>query len=94
MGRIGHMMVVGYIVELVHRPYAGQPNNLLLVHRNPKYLPQVLLTHIPLLQHLCNRGWAFSPMVGRSSGTLPNRVQILVLAPFPGFIPGFSGVIR
>jgi hypothetical protein len=29
--------------------------------------------------------WACSPMVGRSSGTLPTRVQILVLAPFPGF---------
>jgi hypothetical protein len=38
--------------------------------------------------------WACSPMVGRSSGTLPTRVQILVLAPFPGFIPGFSGVMR
>jgi hypothetical protein len=24
-------------------------------------------------------------MVGRSSGTLPTRVQILVFAPFPGF---------
>jgi hypothetical protein len=31
-------------------------------------------------------------MVGRSNGTLPTRVQILVLAPFPGFIPGFSVV--
>jgi hypothetical protein len=30
--------------------------------------------------------WACSPMIGRSSGTLPTRVQILVLAPFPGFI--------
>jgi hypothetical protein len=29
--------------------------------------------------------WACSPMVGRSSGTLLTRVQILVLAPFPGF---------
>jgi hypothetical protein len=29
--------------------------------------------------------WACSPMVGRSSGTLPTRVQILVLAPFPRF---------
>jgi hypothetical protein len=29
--------------------------------------------------------WACSPMVGRSSGMLPTRVQILVLAPFPGF---------
>jgi hypothetical protein len=31
--------------------------------------------------------WACSPMVGRSSGTLPTRVQIMVLAPFPGLIP-------
>jgi hypothetical protein len=31
----------------------------------------------------CN--WACSPMVGRSSGTLPTRVQIIVLAPFPEF---------
>jgi hypothetical protein len=29
--------------------------------------------------------WACSPMVGRSRGTLPTSVQILVLAPFPGF---------
>jgi hypothetical protein len=29
--------------------------------------------------------WTCSPMVGQSSGTLPTRVQILVLAPFPGF---------
>jgi hypothetical protein len=29
--------------------------------------------------------WACSPMVGRSSGTLLTRVQILVLAPFPRF---------
>ncbi|CAN6196470.1 unnamed protein product [Urochloa humidicola] len=33
---------------------------------------------------------AYSPMVGRSSGTLPIRVQILVLAPFLGFLPGFN----
>jgi hypothetical protein len=32
--------------------------------------------------------------VGRSGGTLPTRVQILVLALFPEFIPGFSGVMR
>jgi hypothetical protein len=38
--------------------------------------------------------WACSPMVEWSSGTLPTRVQILVLAPFPGFILGFSGVMR
>jgi hypothetical protein len=31
-------------------------------------------------------------MVGRSNGTLPNMVQILVLAPFPVFISGFSVV--
>jgi hypothetical protein len=31
------------------------------------------------------RGWTCSPMVGRSSGTLPTTVQILVLAHFPGF---------
>jgi hypothetical protein len=29
--------------------------------------------------------WVCSPMVGQSSGTLPARVQIMVLAPFPGF---------
>jgi hypothetical protein len=29
--------------------------------------------------------WVCSPMIGRSSGTLPTRVQILVLAPFLGF---------
>jgi hypothetical protein len=29
--------------------------------------------------------WARSPMVERSSGTLPTRVQILVLAPFSEF---------
>jgi hypothetical protein len=34
---------------------------------------------------LRSRDWACSPMVGRSSGTLPTRVQILVLAPFLGF---------
>jgi hypothetical protein len=28
--------------------------------------------------------WSCSPMVGRSSGMLPNRVQILMLAPFLG----------
>jgi hypothetical protein len=33
-------------------------------------------------------------MVGRSSGTQPTRIQILVLALFSGFIPGFSGVMR
>jgi hypothetical protein len=38
--------------------------------------------------------WACSPMVGRSSETLPTRVQILVLAPFHGFILGFSSVMR
>jgi hypothetical protein len=38
--------------------------------------------------------WTCSPMVERSSGTLPTRVQILVLAPFPGFISRFSGVMR
>jgi hypothetical protein len=32
--------------------------------------------------------------VGRSSGTIPTRVQILLLALFSGFIPGFSGVMR
>ena len=37
---------------------------------------------------------ACSPMVGRSSGTLPTRVQILVLAPFPGIFLGFTGVTR
>ena len=37
---------------------------------------------------------ACSPMVGRSSGTLPTRVQILVLAPFLGIFLGFTGVIR
>jgi hypothetical protein len=29
--------------------------------------------------------WVCSPMVGQFSGTLPARVQIMVLAPFPGF---------
>jgi hypothetical protein len=38
--------------------------------------------------------WACNPVVGWSSGTLPTMVQILVLTPFPGFIPGFSGVMR
>jgi hypothetical protein len=38
--------------------------------------------------------WVCSPMLGWSSRMLPTRVQILVLTPFPGFIPGFSGVIR
>jgi hypothetical protein len=33
----------------------------------------------------CSFDWSRSPMVRRSSGTLPTRVQILVLAPFPGF---------
>jgi hypothetical protein len=37
---------------------------------------------------------ACSLMVGRSSGTQPTRIQILVLALFSGFIPGFSGVMR
>ena len=37
---------------------------------------------------------ACSPMVGRSSGTLPTRVQILVLASFPGIFLGFTGVTR
>jgi hypothetical protein len=32
-------------------------------------------------------------MIGRSSGTLPTMIQIRVLAPFPGFISGFSGVV-
>jgi hypothetical protein len=32
-------------------------------------------------------------MVGRSSGALPTRVQILVLAPFPGFIPELTSRI-
>jgi hypothetical protein len=45
-----------------------------------------------LIKKLMKCEWACSPMVGRSTGTLPTRVQILVLAPFPGFIPGFSGV--
>jgi hypothetical protein len=31
------------------------------------------------------RDWVCSPMVGRSSETLPTRVQILVLAHFSGF---------
>jgi hypothetical protein len=33
-------------------------------------------------------------MVGRYSGTLPTRIEILVLAPFSGFISGFSDVMR
>jgi hypothetical protein len=41
---------------------------------------------------LVDHDWTCSPMVGRSSGTLPTRVQILVLAPFPGF-PGFTDVM-
>jgi hypothetical protein len=41
-----------------------------------------------------NKKYDCSPMVGRSSRTLTTRVQILVLAHFPGFIPGFSGVMR
>jgi hypothetical protein len=39
------------------------------------------------------RKWACNPMVGRSSGTLPTTVQILVLKPFPEFISRFSGVM-
>jgi hypothetical protein len=35
--------------------------------------------------------WACSPMVGRSSGTLPTRVQILMLAPFSWI---YSGIFR
>ena len=37
---------------------------------------------------------ACSPMVGRSSGTLPTRVQILVLASFSEIFLGFIGVTR
>ena len=37
---------------------------------------------------------ACSLMVGRSSGTLLTRVQILVLASFPGIFLGFTGVTR
>jgi hypothetical protein len=37
------------------------------------------------VNHQSNGDWACSPMVGRSSGTLHTNVQILVLAPFPGF---------
>jgi hypothetical protein len=33
-------------------------------------------------------------MVGRSSGTLRIRVQILVLTSFPAFISRYSGVMR
>jgi hypothetical protein len=40
----------------------------------------------PLIKQLHSTSdWACSPMVGRSSGTLPTRIQILVLAPFTGF---------
>jgi hypothetical protein len=38
--------------------------------------------------------WACTLMVGLSSGTVPTMVQILVLAPFTGFILGFSGVMH
>ena len=41
-----------------------------------------------------SRELACSPMVGRSSGTLPTRVQILVLASFLGIFLGFTIVIR
>jgi hypothetical protein len=37
------------------------------------------------LNKIYYRDWACSLMVGWSSGTLPISVQILVLAPFPGF---------
>jgi hypothetical protein len=33
-------------------------------------------------------------MVGRFSGTLLIRVQILVLATFPGILPRLTGVVR
>jgi hypothetical protein len=49
----------------------------------------------------CWRWVCFFPLIsfvvqwyGQSSWTLPTRVQILVLAPFPRFIPGFFGVMR
>jgi hypothetical protein len=49
----------------------------------------VLLTTVQETAHACiiRSGCEcdYSQMVGRSSGTLPTRVQILVLAPFPEF---------
>jgi hypothetical protein len=46
----------------------------------------VYTIHIPKL--------VYSSMVGRSSGTLLTRVQIMVLTPFLRFITGFSGVMH
>jgi hypothetical protein len=48
----------------------------------------------PILNPGSAREWACTPMVGRSGGTLPTRVQILVLAPFPEFIPRYSDDMR
>jgi hypothetical protein len=42
----------------------------------------------------CDGELTSSPMVGRSSETLPTRVQILALAPFPGIFLGFIDVVR
>jgi hypothetical protein len=72
------------------------------IHRQQSYSPIVTraarpLGHVDTMEVLMYCGasceWACSPMVGRSSETLLTRIQILVLAPFPGFIPGFSGVM-
>jgi hypothetical protein len=49
------------------------------------FCPFIVLPPYPLLKIYDGCDWACSPMVGRSSGTLCNRVQILVLAPFPAF---------
>ena len=48
--------------------------------------------HCHVSVHVCKL--VCSPMVGRSSGTLPTRVQILVLAPFPGIFLRFTCVTR
>jgi hypothetical protein len=52
---------------------------------NSIYITRVFIYRILLYRKFRVCDWACSPMVGRSSGTLPTRAQIPVLAPFTGF---------